>query len=159
MRNEVFLAVKFLCGFVSVGEVNTAGDFGLVVFLSLLGLFVILCLFDLPDSEELDDASCLSFILRLLNFLLSFENCLCLWLFKNCFLSSCLDVGWECVDFLGVELEDFLSLRWCGIEFDFEDGVRDRCVDVHVFQMLVEVKEQVNVVAISEEGSLLPDFG
>jgi hypothetical protein len=32
-------------------------------------------------------------------------------------------------------------------------------VDVHVFQMLVEVKEQVNVVAISKEGSLLPDFG
>lgn len=141
MRNVVLLAVEFLSGFVSVGEVNTAGDFGLVVFLCLLGLFVTLRLFDILDSKELDNASSLSFILRLLNILLSFENCFGLWFFKNCFLGSCLDIRWECVDFLGVELEDFLSLRWCGIKFDFEDGVRDSCVDVHVLQMLVEVKE------------------
>jgi len=159
MRNEISLAVKFLSRFVSVGEVYAAGDFRLVVFFCLLGLFVILCLFDVLDSKELDDASRLGFFLGFLNFLLSFENCLGLWLFKNCFLSSCLDVSWECADFLCIELEDFLSLRWCGVKFDFEDGVRDSCVDVHVLQMLVEVKEQVNMVAISEEGSLLPDFG
>jgi len=57
MRNVILLAVKFLCGFVSVGEINTAGDFGLVVLLCLLRLFVILCFFDVLDSEELDNAS------------------------------------------------------------------------------------------------------
>jgi len=156
--DEVLLTVKFLWRLVSVREVNTAGNVRFFVLLWVLRLFIIIGLRNVLDSKELDDACCLGFILGL--FLLNFacEDCLGLWLGKNCFLSCGLNFFVDGIDLFGIKLEDLLSLSWRCIEFDFEDGVRDSVLDVHVIEMLGEVKEQVDMVAICEEGSLLPDF-
>jgi len=57
-----------------------------------------------------------------------------------------------------IESEDLVCLSSCSIELDLEDLVRDASVDAQGLQMLLELKEQIDVISSSKERCLFPDF-
>jgi len=145
------LDVQLLGRLVLIGEIHAASD-------SLLQLlFLALSLFELLDCENLDDALGIGWLFFDLLFLCgAIEDCLSLWLVKECLLL------WSqghvhvvllsnLIELVDVESINLLGLQWGSVELDLKDRVRDGAVNTERLKMLLKFKEQINMVASGEE--------